>query len=106
MVADLRPTGAQLLWIVDSYVFLVAGSLLAMGAIGDRIGRRRLLLIGATMFSVASVFGALAGSVNGQGHALGRYRARFRGDPRAAVRRRTRDEFHDPLPRERGRVFL
>ena len=41
IVADLRPSGAQLLWIMDGYVFLVAGALLAMGAIGDRIGRRR-----------------------------------------------------------------
>lgn len=60
IVADLHPSGAQLLWIVDGYVFLVAGSLLAMGAIGDRIGRRRLLLIGVTLFSVASLAAAFA----------------------------------------------
>jgi DHA2 family multidrug resistance protein-like MFS transporter len=60
IVADLRPTSAQLLWIVDGYVFLVAGSLLAMGAIGDRIGRRRLLLVGGTLFSAASLAAALA----------------------------------------------
>jgi MFS family permease len=39
--ADLRPSGGQLLWIIDVYGFLVAGSLLTMGALGDRIGRRR-----------------------------------------------------------------
>jgi MFS transporter, DHA2 family, multidrug resistance protein len=60
IAADLRPSSAQLLWIVDGYVFLVAGSLLAMGAIGDRIGRRRLLLIGGTLFSAASLAAAFA----------------------------------------------
>jgi DHA2 family multidrug resistance protein-like MFS transporter len=43
---DLEPTSAQLLWIIDIYGFLVAGSLITMGTLGDRIGRRRLLLIG------------------------------------------------------------
>src|SRR5829696_4220865 len=43
---DLRPSSAQLLWIVDIYGFLVAGLLITMGTLGDRIGRRRLLLIG------------------------------------------------------------
>jgi DHA2 family multidrug resistance protein-like MFS transporter len=60
IVADLRPGSAQLLWIVDGYVFLVAGALLAMGALGDRIGRRRLLLIGVTLFSAASLAAARA----------------------------------------------
>ena len=45
--ADLQPSSAQLLWIIDIYGFLVAGSLITMGTLGDRIGRRRLLLIGA-----------------------------------------------------------
>jgi DHA2 family multidrug resistance protein-like MFS transporter len=62
MAADLRPSGAQLLWIVDGYVFLVAGSLLAMGALGDRIGRRRLLFVGVTLFSAASLAAAFARS--------------------------------------------
>src|SRR4051794_3976068 len=60
IVADLRPSGAQLLWVMDGYVFLVAGSLLAMGAIGDRFGRRRLLLVGVTLFSVGSLAAAFA----------------------------------------------
>jgi DHA2 family multidrug resistance protein-like MFS transporter len=60
IVADLRPGGAQLLWIVDGYVFLVAGSLLAMGALGDRVGRRRLLLVGVTLFCAGSLAAAFA----------------------------------------------
>ncbi|MEU3271412.1 MFS transporter [Saccharomonospora sp. NPDC006951] len=58
--ADLAPSGTQLLWILDVYGFLVAGFLLVMGALGDRIGRRRLLLIGAAAFAAASVFAAFA----------------------------------------------
>jgi len=60
--ADLEPTSAQLLWIVDIYGFLVAGLLITMGALGDRIGRRRLLLIGAAAFGVASVLAAFSAS--------------------------------------------
>jgi DHA2 family multidrug resistance protein-like MFS transporter len=59
---DLRPTSAQLLWIIDIYGFLVAGSLVTMGTLGDRIGRRRLLLIGAVAFGVASVVAAFSNS--------------------------------------------
>jgi DHA2 family multidrug resistance protein-like MFS transporter len=58
--ADLQPTGAQLLWIIDIYGFMVAGSLITMGALGDRIGRRRLLLIGATAFGLVSVLAAFS----------------------------------------------
>jgi DHA2 family multidrug resistance protein-like MFS transporter len=60
--ADLKPTAAQLLWILDIYGFLVAGSLITMGTLGDRIGRRRLLLIGAAAFGVASVIAAFSTS--------------------------------------------
>jgi len=60
--ADLKPTSAQLLWIVDIYGFLVAGSLITMGTLGDRIGRRRLLLIGATAFGLASLLAAFSTS--------------------------------------------
>jgi DHA2 family multidrug resistance protein-like MFS transporter len=58
--ADLRPSSAQLLWIVDIYGFLLAGSLITMGTLGDRVGRRRLLLMGAAAFGVASVMTAFA----------------------------------------------
>ncbi len=53
--ADLKPTSSQLLWILDIYGFLVAGFLITMGTLGDRLGRRRLLLIGAAAFGLASV---------------------------------------------------
>jgi DHA2 family multidrug resistance protein-like MFS transporter len=60
--ADLQPSSAQLLWITDIYGFLLAGSLITMGTLGDRIGRRRLLLLGAAAFGVASVLAASATS--------------------------------------------
>jgi DHA2 family multidrug resistance protein-like MFS transporter len=59
---DLKPTSSQLLWILDIYGFMVAGSLITMGNIGDRIGRRRLLMIGAAAFGVASVMAAFSTS--------------------------------------------
>ncbi|MCG7204907.1 MFS transporter [Streptomyces arenae] len=60
--ADLRPSGTQQLWILDIYGFVLAGLLMTMGALGDRIGRRRLLLIGATAFGGASLLAAYADS--------------------------------------------
>src|SRR6266853_728462 len=60
--ADLKPTSAQLLWIVDIYGFMVAGLLITMGTLGDRIGRRRVLLIGAAAFGIASVLAAFSTS--------------------------------------------
>ena len=60
--ADLQPTSTQLLWILDIYGFLVASSLITMGTLGDRIGRRRLLLIGAALFGVTSIFAAFSTS--------------------------------------------
>ena len=61
--AALRPTSTELLWIVDIYGFVLAGALIPMGVLGDRIGRRRLLLIGAVAFGCASVLAAFAPSV-------------------------------------------
>ncbi|MEX1034305.1 MAG: MFS transporter [Cellvibrionaceae bacterium] len=60
--ADLRPTSAQLLWILDIYGFMIAGFLITMGTLGDRIGRRRLLLGGAAAFGAASVLAAFSTS--------------------------------------------
>jgi MFS transporter, DHA2 family, multidrug resistance protein len=60
--AQLQPSSAQLLWITDIYGFMVAGFLITMGTLGDRIGRRRLLLYGAAAFGVMSVLAALAAS--------------------------------------------
>ncbi|HEV3496210.1 MAG TPA: MFS transporter, partial [Actinomycetes bacterium] len=58
--ADLRPSSTQLLWIVDIYGFLAAGMLVTMGTLGDRIGRRRLLLAGAAAFGAVSVLAAFS----------------------------------------------
>lgn len=55
---ELQPSSSQLLWIVDVYGFLVAGFLITMGTLGDRIGRRKLLLIGAAAFMFASAIAA------------------------------------------------
>jgi DHA2 family multidrug resistance protein-like MFS transporter len=63
LTVDLKPSSAQLLWISDIYGFMLAGFLITMGTLGDRIGRRRLLLIGAAAFGVASVLAAFATSV-------------------------------------------
>ncbi|MFL5363823.1 MAG: MFS transporter, partial [Myxococcales bacterium] len=60
--ADLKPSSTQLLWILDIYGFLVAGSLVTMGTLGDRIGRRRLLLFGAGAFAAASTLAAFSTS--------------------------------------------
>ncbi|MEO4000538.1 MFS transporter [Mesorhizobium sp. CAU 1732] len=60
--ADLQPSAAQLLWIVDIYGFMVAGALITMGTLGDRIGRRKLLMIGGVFFGVASVLAAFSTS--------------------------------------------
>ncbi len=58
----LEPTSAQLLWIIDIYSFVLAGLLVTMGVLGDRIGRRRLLMIGAAGFSGASLVAAFSTS--------------------------------------------
>ena len=58
----LHPSASQLLWIVDIYGFMLAGLLVAMGSLGDRIGRRRLLMLGAGGFGAASVLAAFSTS--------------------------------------------
>ncbi|MEU5879740.1 MFS transporter [Spirillospora sp. NPDC047279] len=60
--ADLDPSAVQLLWIMDVYSFMVAGFMITMGTLGDRIGRRRLLMLGAAAFAAASVLAAFSGS--------------------------------------------
>jgi DHA2 family multidrug resistance protein-like MFS transporter len=57
---DLQPTSAELLWIIDIYGFMVAGFLVTMGTLGDRIGRRRLLLGGAVAFGLLSLLAAFS----------------------------------------------
>ncbi|MFJ8745337.1 MFS transporter [Embleya sp. NPDC127516] len=60
--SDLEPSSSELLWIMDAYGFLLAGLLITMGTVGDRIGRRRLLLMGAVGFGSASILAAYATS--------------------------------------------
>ncbi len=57
---DLVASSTQLLWTVDIYAFLLSGSLITMGALGDRVGRRRVLLIGAAAYGIASLLAAYA----------------------------------------------
>ncbi|WP_328472159.1 MFS transporter [Streptomyces sp. NBC_00448] len=59
---QLQPSSAQQLWIFDIYGFVLAGMLITMGSLGDRIGQRRLLLTGAVAFSAASFMAAYASS--------------------------------------------
>ena len=59
---DLGASNTEQLWIMDIYSFMLAGFLVTMGTLGDRIGRRRLLLVGAAAFGVASVLAAYATS--------------------------------------------
>ena len=75
IAADLSPTPEQQLWIFDIYGFVLAGLLLSMGSLADRIGHRRLLMIGAAAFSAASLAAAFATSAEmliGFGKGLGR----------------------------------
>src|SRR5690554_4455244 len=62
LAADLQPSSTQGLWIMDSYGILIAGFLITMGTLGDRIGRRKLLMIGAISFGIASVLAAYSTS--------------------------------------------
>lgn len=59
---DLRPSSTQLLWIADGYSFVMAGLLVTMGGLGDRFGRKRLLLLGASAFGLVSMLNAYANS--------------------------------------------
>ncbi|GII55121.1 MFS transporter [Planotetraspora thailandica] len=62
LVEGLGPSATQLLWIADIYGFVLAGLLVTMGNVGDRIGRKRLLLIGTAAFGAASALTAYASS--------------------------------------------
>ncbi|RKN03991.1 MFS transporter [Streptomyces radicis] len=57
---ELRPSGVELLWIVDSYPLVCAALLILFGTLGDRVGRRRVLLLGYACFGVASALAAYA----------------------------------------------
>ncbi|GAA4010858.1 MFS transporter [Allokutzneria multivorans] len=62
LAADLRPSSTELLWIIDVYGFMIAGFLVTMGTLGDRVGRRKLLMIGGAAFGLASIVAACATS--------------------------------------------
>ncbi|OLM32853.1 transmembrane-transport protein [Pseudonocardia sp. Ae717_Ps2] len=62
LTADLSPTATEILWIGDVYSLALAGLLVVMGSLADRIGRKRLLLVGAAAFGAASLFAALSTS--------------------------------------------
>lgn len=62
VASDLGADSNQQLWIMDVYGFLLAGLLITMGTLGDRVGRRRLLLIGSAIFAVASLLCAFSTS--------------------------------------------
>ncbi|MEU2625474.1 MFS transporter [Kitasatospora sp. NPDC007106] len=96
---DLRPSGTQQLWIMDIYSFLLAGLLIPMGALGDRIGRRRLLMLGAAGFAAASLLAARADGAGGLIAAralLGVAGATVMPSTLALIR----NMFHDPKQRQ------
>ncbi|MFG1640530.1 MFS transporter [Amycolatopsis sp. NPDC049252] len=62
LAVSLHADGTEQLWIMDVYGFMVAGFMVTMGTLGDRIGRRKLLLVGATAFGLASVVAAFSTS--------------------------------------------
>ena len=62
LTAELRPSASQLLWIIDVYGFMVAGFLMIMGGLGDRIGRRKVLLLGGAAFGAVSIMAAFSKS--------------------------------------------
>lgn len=59
---DLGASQAELQWVVDAYILVFAGLLFSWGVIGDRIGRRRVLVIGLSVFALGSVLAALSDS--------------------------------------------
>jgi DHA2 family multidrug resistance protein-like MFS transporter len=97
--ADLKPSATQQLWIMDAYGFALAGLLITMGAVGDRIGRRRLLLTGAAAFGAASTVAAYSGSAEvliGARALLGVAGATLMPSTMALIR----NMFHDPKQRQ------
>ncbi|MFD9127378.1 MFS transporter [Kitasatospora sp. NPDC059571] len=98
---DLRPSAVQQLWIMDIYSFLLAGLLIPMGALGDRIGRRRLLVLGTTAFAAASLAASYAdgaGQLIAARAALGVAGATVMPSTLALIR----SLFHDPGQRQRA----
>ena len=61
---ELDASSSQLQWIVDGYLLLYAGLLLAAGSLGDRLGRRRALIVGLVIFGAGSILATVAGSAS------------------------------------------
>jgi EmrB/QacA subfamily drug resistance transporter len=59
-VRELGATTSELQWIVDAYVLVFAGLLMAAGSLGDRLGRKGMLQAGLVLFGICSVFAAWA----------------------------------------------
>ncbi|MFE4793999.1 MFS transporter [Streptomyces sp. NPDC056708] len=99
--ADLEPGSTQQLWILDMYGFVLAGLLITMGALGDRIGRRTVLITGTVLFAAASVAAAYAqspGALIAARALLGVGGACLMPSTLALVR----NLFHDPRQRSRA----
>ena len=92
---DLEPSSTQQLWIFDIYGFVLAGTLITMGSLGDRIGRRRLLLVGAAAFgltSIAAAYAPSAGALIGARAVLGISGATLMPSTLALIRNMFHDE--------------
>lgn len=97
----LEPTATQLLWIGNIYSFALAGLLITAGNLADRIGRKRLLLIGATGFGIASAMAAFAPTAETLIAAralLGVFGATIMPSTLSIIR----NVFHDPRQRTRA----
>ena len=62
LAVSLRPTSSELLWIVDAFVLVFAGMMLVGGTLGDRFGRKHVLMLGLVVFAVGSALAAWAGT--------------------------------------------
>ncbi len=102
--ADLGATATEQLWIFDIYGFVLAGLLITMGSLGDRIGRRRLLIGGAFAFGLASLIAAYAQNPEqliGARAVLGVGGATLMPSTLALIR----NIFHDPAQRSKAIAF-
>ncbi|MGB3414315.1 MAG: MFS transporter [Microbacteriaceae bacterium] len=98
---EFNTTGAMLLWIVDSYALVLAGLLITMGSLGDRYGRRRMLLIGGTGFTVLSALAAFSPSAEalvGYRIGLGFFGAMLMPPTLSIIR----NIFHDKIQRRKA----
>lgn len=82
LIDDLQPSAVQQLWIIDIYGLVLGGLLVTTGALSDRLGRRKLFLIGFVLFGVASVLAATVEQLDAA-HRRARAARRRRGDGHA-----------------------